>query len=126
MKTQQQIFWESHRRIADANDAFMDLINCKENPMTRQDLESLIRRNPARYGRFSGFLDKPPEEQTVMKTPTNEQIASCADLWDEYYNVSATPENEFSSLTHTERLEMLKRDYPDGNDDIDDKSGGEK
>ena len=63
MKPQQQIFWEAHRRVADANDAFMDLINCKENPMTRQDLESLIRRNPARYGRFSGFLDKLPGEQ---------------------------------------------------------------
>ena len=63
MKTQQQIFWEAHRRVADANDAFMDLINCKENPMTRRDLESLIRRNPARYSLFSGFLDKLPEEQ---------------------------------------------------------------
>ena len=63
MKTQQQMFWEAHRRIADANDAFMELVNCKENPITRQDLESLIRRNPARYGRFSGVLDKLPEEQ---------------------------------------------------------------
>ena len=62
MKSQQQIFWEEHRRIADANNAFMELVNCKENPMTRQDLESLTRRNPARYGRFSGFLDKLPEE----------------------------------------------------------------
>ena len=62
MKSQQQIFWEAHRRVADANDAFMDLVNCKDNPMTRQDLESLIRRNPARYGRFSGFLDKLIEE----------------------------------------------------------------
>ena len=60
MKTQQQMFWEAHRRIADANDAFMDLINCRENPMTRRDLESLIRRNPARYSRFSCFLDKLP------------------------------------------------------------------
>ena len=63
MKSQQQILWEEHRRIADANNAFMDLVNCKENPMTRQDLESLIRRNPARYSRFSGFLDKLIEEQ---------------------------------------------------------------
>ena len=63
MKSQQQIFWEEHRRIADRNEAFMDLVNCKENPMTRQDLESLIRRNPAKYSRFSGFLDKLPKEQ---------------------------------------------------------------
>ena len=62
MKSQQQIFWEAHRRVADANDAFMDLINCKENPIARQDLEALIKRNPARYGRFSGFLDKLIEE----------------------------------------------------------------
>ena len=44
---------------------------------------------------------------------TNDQIAKSANLWDEFYNTSALPENAFNSLTYHERLEMLNRDYPD-------------
>ncbi|MEY2336314.1 hypothetical protein AAE485_15220 (plasmid) [Acidithiobacillus ferriphilus] len=59
--TQLQMFWAAHRRVADANIAFMEMVTCKENPLTRRDLEALIRRNPERYSRFAHWLDKLPD-----------------------------------------------------------------
>ncbi len=44
---------------------------------------------------------------------TNEQIAKSENLWNEYYNTSALPENAFSDLTQAERLAMLNADYPE-------------
>lgn len=61
MLTQMQHFTIAHRKIADLNNAFMDAINCKENPMTRADLAALIARRPDVYGRFAGFLKTLPE-----------------------------------------------------------------
>ncbi|MEB8474025.1 hypothetical protein [Acidithiobacillus ferriphilus] len=60
-QTQLQMFWAAHRRVADANIAFMEMVTCKENPLTRRDLEALIRRNPERYSRFAHWLDKLPD-----------------------------------------------------------------
>lgn len=60
--TQMQQFTLAHRQIASLNDAFMDMVNCKENPMSRRDLERLIAKRPQVYGRFSGFLKTLPEE----------------------------------------------------------------
>jgi hypothetical protein len=48
-----------------------------------------------------------------MSRHTNTQIAASKDLWDEYYNTSAFPENGFSMFTYDERLAMLDADYPD-------------
>lgn len=56
--TQEQMFWKEHRKIADLNEAFMDCVNDPHNPLTNADLEALIKRNPAKYGRFSGLLGK--------------------------------------------------------------------
>lgn len=65
MLTQAQQFTLAHRKIADLNNAFMEMVNCKENPMTREDLEALIAKRPHVYGRFAGFLDKlPAREET--------------------------------------------------------------
>lgn len=58
--TQKQHFELAHRRIADLNAAFMDAVNCAENPMTREDLAALIAKRPAVYARFSGFLKTLP------------------------------------------------------------------
>ena len=62
MKTQFQMFYEAHRRIADLNNAFMDLVPDASNPMTKQDLERLIARWPERYGMFAEFLKVLPDE----------------------------------------------------------------
>ena len=58
MKTQMQMYREAERKLAEANEAFMDMVNDPVNPMTNDDLERLIARWPERYGRFSGFLGK--------------------------------------------------------------------
>lgn len=58
MKTQMQLYQEAERKLAEANEAFMDMVNDPVNPMTNDDLERLIARWPERYGRFSGFLGK--------------------------------------------------------------------
>lgn len=58
MKTQMQHWNESHRKVADANNAFMDMVKCESNPMTNQDLERLIARWPERYSRFAGFVGR--------------------------------------------------------------------
>ncbi len=58
MKTQMQMYQEAERKLAEANEAFMDMVNDPVNPLTNDDLERLIARWPERYGRFSGFLGK--------------------------------------------------------------------
>lgn len=56
VKSQHQMYYESERKSAALNSALMETIQHKENPLTREDLEALIRRRPEIYGRFSGFL----------------------------------------------------------------------
>ncbi len=58
VKTQMQLYKEAERKLAEANEAFMDMVNDPVNPLTNDDLERLIARWPERYGRFSGFLGK--------------------------------------------------------------------
>ena len=36
----------------------MDLVNDPVNPLTNEDLESLIKKRPHVYGRFSGLVGK--------------------------------------------------------------------
>jgi hypothetical protein len=49
---------------------------------------------------------------------TNTQIAASENLWNEYYNTSAFPENEFGLFSYDERLAMLDLDYPDLHKDM--------
>lgn len=60
-KTQLQHFTESQHKIFDGNRAFLEMVNHPTNPMTREDLEALLRRRPAVYGRFAGYLDMLPQ-----------------------------------------------------------------
>lgn len=48
-----------------------------------------------------------------MNKYANAQIAADEDLWDEYFNTSAFPENDFNALTYDERLELLNEAYPE-------------
>ena len=57
--TQKQMFYQAHRRIADGNNAFMELV--KVGDITRSELQRLIAKRPEVYTRFSGFLDTLPE-----------------------------------------------------------------
>lgn len=58
--TQFQYYELARRQIADANETFMELVNCKENPLTREDLQANIRRRPDLWTRYAGFLDTLP------------------------------------------------------------------
>ena len=66
--TQMQQYEQAHRRLADANNAFMECVTCRDNPMTREDLEALIARHPERYGRFAGFLKTLPGKAVPCPT----------------------------------------------------------
>src|SRR5690606_27957442 len=60
MLTQKQMFYAAQRANAERDKTFMDLVNCRENPMTREDLARNIERRPALWARYAGFLDKLP------------------------------------------------------------------
>lgn len=60
MLTQAQHYELARRKLAETNAAFMELVNCKENPLTRADLVANIARRPALWKRFEGFLDTLP------------------------------------------------------------------
>lgn len=60
MLTQLQRYEIARRDLADANRAFMDLVNCKANPLTREDLARCIERRPHVWSRFAGYLKTLP------------------------------------------------------------------
>ena len=55
--TQEQQFWQAHRKIADGNEAFLFLV---QEGMTREELQTNINRRPSLWGRFANWLDKLP------------------------------------------------------------------
>ena len=63
MKAQKQMFYESHRVIADANNEFMEEVR---NGLTREELKTRITWNPDQWKRFEHWLSAlPPEENMV-------------------------------------------------------------
>lgn len=50
----------ARRKLADGNEAFMELVTHPTNPMTREDLTALIKLRPERYSRFAGWIDVLP------------------------------------------------------------------
>jgi len=61
MLTQAQHYEQTRRDVAAVNQQFMELVNCKENPMTKQDLIANIARRPSLWKRFEGFIDSLPD-----------------------------------------------------------------
>jgi len=57
MKTQEQFFWEEHRKIANLNQVFMEMV---KDGMTAKELEALIEKRPHVYSRFSHWIAKLP------------------------------------------------------------------
>ncbi len=53
-KTQEQHFYTASRQVAKCNLQFMELIT-GENPITRKELETLIKKRPALWARYAGF-----------------------------------------------------------------------
>lgn len=57
--TQEQMFYEAGRNIADGNNLMMHMI--RNGEITKADLAALIKKRPATYSRFEGFLGKLPD-----------------------------------------------------------------
>lgn len=58
LRTQEQMFRAAQRLEARLNEAFLDLVAHPTNPLTRADLEALIKRKPNVYGRFTNWLSR--------------------------------------------------------------------
>ncbi|WP_316196643.1 hypothetical protein [Bradyrhizobium sp. SZCCHNS3053] len=61
--TQLQHYERSRKRLADGDIAFMEMVAHPTNPMTREDLQALIKLRPDHYSRFSGWLDVLPNRK---------------------------------------------------------------
>lgn len=55
--TQLQHFWKAHRRVSDANIAFMAAV---KDGLTRTELVKLIALRPQLWGRFENWLPRLP------------------------------------------------------------------
>ena len=64
--TQYQHVELARRQIAACNAAFMDLVNCPTNPLTREDLAANIARRPAPWARFAGYLNTLPSRDEIQ------------------------------------------------------------
>ena len=60
MLSQAQQYELARRQMAGADSTFMELVNCPTNPLTREDLAANIKRRPALWSRYAGFLDVLP------------------------------------------------------------------
>lgn len=60
MITQAQHFELARRRLAEANETFLELVNHPTNPLTKEDLAANIARRPALWSRYAGFMDSLP------------------------------------------------------------------
>lgn len=53
-KTQLQMFYDAHKKSADNDKVFLELMQ----DMTRQELATLIEKRPALWGRYRAYLSE--------------------------------------------------------------------
>lgn len=90
-KSQLAMLYEQQQKIGARDRAMMDMIHCRENPMTRRDLDALIQRRPNVYSRYAGLRRHLPEQarhplaelQAIFATEEACGIyyASVSELW---------------------------------------------
>jgi hypothetical protein len=56
-KSSVAMFYRSHAALAERDKAFLEMLNHPTNPLTSKDIATLYFRNPARYGRYVGFVN---------------------------------------------------------------------
>lgn len=56
-KSSIQIFYENQRKIANLNEAMMEMLY-GPNSITDNELKKLIEKRPHVYGRFAGYIGK--------------------------------------------------------------------
>jgi hypothetical protein len=61
MKTQAQMFYEAHDRLATRDRHVMEMLRHPTNPLTKADLQRLIERCPERWARYAGICANMPE-----------------------------------------------------------------
>lgn len=57
-KSSKAMFYRSHDALAARNAAFMELLTHPTNPLTPEDVDKLVARNPDRYGAYAGYGTK--------------------------------------------------------------------
>lgn len=57
-KTQEQMFYEAQQREFSANEIFLFMVHCKENPLTLGDFNLMAAKFPNRYERFRSYAEK--------------------------------------------------------------------
>ena len=62
MPTQVQMYYHASRAAAEINETFLELV---KGGMTKQDLETNIKRRPGLWERFAGWADKLPDSREV-------------------------------------------------------------
>lgn len=60
MTSQPEHYGQSRQYNADINNMFIKLVTCGTKPLTREDLQANINRNPEIWKRFKSWLDKLP------------------------------------------------------------------
>lgn len=66
MPTQEQMFYQAHRQISDANETFLELV---ADGLTREELQRNIERRPSLWARYSNWLEKLPSSQASTPAP---------------------------------------------------------
>lgn len=61
MQNQEQLFYQAHRNISDANETFLELV--KEG-VTREELQCNIDRRPSLWLRYANWLPTLPSSLT--------------------------------------------------------------
>jgi len=59
MPTQEQMFYQAHRQLADTNLLFLELV---KDGLTREELQRNIERRPSLWERYSNWLEKLPSK----------------------------------------------------------------
>lgn len=54
---QPAMYWRAHRKIADRNEVFMDIMT-GPNPLSPEEIDRLVEKDPARYGAYARWGTK--------------------------------------------------------------------
>ena len=57
-KSSRAMFYRAHAQISDRDQAFTEMLNNPANPLTPENVDQLVARDPARYGRYARFGTK--------------------------------------------------------------------
>jgi hypothetical protein len=83
-KTQEQMFRDATKKSADRDKTFMDMM--RTNPITKQEFEKLVKKNPKMWERYRKFFES---KSSVVQLVAHLVGAGHEDLADELVEVTA-------------------------------------